>query len=179
MKIDTRSQLPQLLDYFSLPKIIAEVGTAEGIFSTEIFNWGIEKLYLIDIWESVPFIEGCASFPQEWHDKNYERVKELFGDKPNVTILKGFSYKMAEKIPDKSLGLAYIDANHEFYGAKADAEIFWNKLMDGGIMAFHDAYNPEYGVWKAVKYFAGEKGKEINMLKEDLDIANMGCWIRK
>lgn len=179
MKIETRSKLPQLLDHLKLPRIIAEVGVAEGIFSQEIFGWGVEKLYLIDIWEKVPFIPGCGSFEQEWHDKNYERVKDLFGDKKNVVMLKGFSYKVAEQIPDESLGLAYIDAGHDYYSVKADAYTFWDKLVPGGIMAFHDYANPEYSVWRAVWEIAADKNREINLLPENWDIVNIGCWIRK
>ena len=51
-------------------------------FSLEILNWGVSKLYLVDIWESKPFY-GDAASPQDWHDKNYreaqERVDEFLG----------------------------------------------------------------------------------------------------
>jgi len=179
MKIDTREDFPELLDHLGLPRIVCEVGTAEGIFSTEMYGWGLEKLYLIDIWENVPFIDGCASFEQEWHNKNYKQVKELFGDKPNVVLLKGFSYKMAEHIPDESLGLCYIDADHTYHGAKADARVFWKKLVEGGIMAFHDFENYNYGVNRAVQEFASENGLEINVLKEDGSPDNVGAYIIK
>lgn len=179
MKIDSRSQLPRLMDFYNLPRIIAEVGTAEGIFAKEILGWGVQKLYLIDIWERVPFIPGCGSFPQEWHDGNYQKVFELFGDKENVTILKGFSYKVAEQIPNESLGMAYIDAGHDEYSVMGDIETFWKKLMPGGVMAFHDFANPEYQVWKAVKQFVNDNSLKINTLYEDGDVVNIGAWIRK
>lgn len=179
MKIDSRAQLVELMRHFQLPLIAVECGTAEGIFSTELISMGIEKLYLVDLWENVPFIPGCASFEQGWHDKNYEDVKEKFKDNPNVILLKGFSYKMADQIENESIGLGYVDADHTYYGAKADANSFWAKLVPGGIMAFHDYANYEYGVNRAVQEFAGEKGVEIHELKEDGDIANIGCWIQK
>ena len=65
-----------------------------------MFDWGLDKLYLVDLWAKVPFIEGCASFDQEWHDKNFEQVKEMFEGKDNVVLLRGFSYQMASQIPD-------------------------------------------------------------------------------
>lgn len=177
MEINTRSDLPKLMESLGIPKIIAEVGTAEGIFSTEIFSWGVEKLYLIDIWEHVPFIDGCASFDQEWHDTNYNTVMGLFGDKPNVTILRGFSYKVAKEIPDGSLGLCYIDADHTYQGCKADIQVYWPKVMSGGIMAFHDFRNPHYGVNRAVQEFTQNNG--IFILEEDGKEDNIGCYIRK
>lgn len=179
MTIKTREDFPKLLDHFNLPRIICEVGVAEGIWATDIFKWGVEKLYLIDIWERVPFIPGCASFDQEWHDKNYEQVKTLFKDCPNVILLKGFSYKMAEHIPDESLGLCYIDAAHDYDGVKSDIESFWPKLCSGGIMGFHDYANYSYGVNRAVQEFASRMGKEIHVLEEDGQDVNIGCWIQK
>ena len=177
MEIKTRSDFAKLLDSFGLPRIICEVGTAEGIFSTEIFGWGVEKLYLIDIWEQVPFIDGCASFDQEWHDNNYKQVVDKFWDKPNVVILKGFSYKVAKEIPDESVSLVIIDADHTYQGTKADIKVFWPKLISGGIMYFHDFANPEYGVNRAVQEFTSNNG--INILEEDGNVANIGCYIRK
>lgn len=177
MEITTRSDFPKLLDHLGLPRIIAEIGTAEGIFSTEIFNWGVEKLYLIDIWEHVPFIDGCGSFSQEWHDKNYNEVVEKFGDKSNVVILKGFSYKVAKEIPDNSLSLGIIDADHTYQGCKADIQVYWPKITNGGILYFHDFKNVSYGVNRAVQEFTGNNG--IHVLEENGDIANMGAYIRK
>lgn len=179
MKIDSRYDFPSLLNHFSLPKRYCECGVADGKWSETMFSWGCEILYLIDIWERVPFIPGCGSFEQQWHDANYERVKMLFEKKENVTILKGFSYKMAEEIPDESLGMAYIDAGHDYYSVRADIESLWSKLVPGGILAFHDFGNPEYEVWRAVKWFAAANDFRINTLIEDGEIANIGCWIQK
>lgn len=177
MTITTREDFPILMRHLGLPMVVAEVGTAEGIFSQEMYDWDLNKLYLIDIWERVPFITGCASFSKEWHEGNYERVKGLFGDKPNVVMLKGFSYKMAEQIPDKSLGMAYIDADHTYEGVKADIEAFWPKLVDGGIMAFHDFGNMVYGVNRALQEFTRNKG--IYHLTEDGNYVNWGAYIIK
>lgn len=178
MQINSRVQIVELMKHFELPLIAAEVGVAEGRLSKQFLEWGIEKLYLIDIWENVPFIKGCGSFEQQWHDGNFAKVLEAIkGREEDVMILKGFSYKMAQHIPDKSLGLAYIDADHTQEGARADIDSFWPKLVPGGIMAFHDAANPSYGIRDAMHDFT--KGIGINMLEEDGEIANMGAWIRK
>lgn len=177
MEITTREDFPKLMKHLGLPMVVVECGTAEGIFSQEMYGWGLEKLYLIDIWERVPFISGCASFEQKWHDGNYERVKGLFGDKPNVVMLKGFTYKMANEIPDESCGLIYVDADHTYDGVKADIEVFYKKLVKGGIMAFHDFGNPSYGVNRAVQEFTRNEG--LYHLIEDGDINNLGAYIIK
>lgn len=176
--IQHRGELCKLLDGFLLPRKIAEVGVAEGRFAEEIYRWGVSELYLIDIWEKVPFIEGCGSFEQSWHNTNHEEVKERFKDKEEVVILKGFSHKMAELIPDNHLGLVYIDADHTYNGVKADIQVWMPKLVKGGVMAFHDYMNPSYGVQRAVTEFMGGEGG-INIIKEDDKIENMGAWIQK
>lgn len=176
-KIQHRGELVKLLDYFNLPYKVAEIGVAEGRFSLEIFNWGVSELYLVDLWETMPFIEGCGSFDQEWHDKNYKNVCKLFENEKNVSILKGFSHKMAELIPDGSLGLVYLDGDHSYNGTKADLKYWWPKLCDGGILACHD-YNETYGVKRAVIEFVGGEGK-VTEIPENGDPENVGCWVRK
>lgn len=178
MKINSRIHLVELMKYYNLPLKAAEIGVAEGRLSKELLNWGIELLYLIDIWEKVPFIKGCASYEQKWHDDNYKSVLEKISDNEGkVVILKGFSYKMAANIPDDSLGLVYVDGDHTYDGARADIDYYWGKLVDGGIMAFHDAVNPAYGIRAAINDFT--KGKGINILEEDGKIENMGAYIIK
>jgi hypothetical protein len=155
IRISFRRDLVKVLDYFNLPRTVAEVGVAEGRFSEEIYSWGVELLFLIDIWE-----------------------KDLFRDKENVKILKGFSYKMADLIPDESLGLVYIDGDHSYEGTKTDIKYFWPKLKQGGIMAFHDYANLDYGVNRAVIEFIG--GEEfVNVIDENGVKADIGAWIRK
>lgn len=177
MKIKSRTEIVELMKHFELPLVAAEIGTAEGRWSTELIALGIEVLYLVDVWDRIPFIEGCASFEQSWHDKNYLEVKNRFKDNENVVLLKGFSYKMAASIPDNSLGLAYIDCDHSFAGCRSDIDSYYPKLVQNGIMCFHDARNPSYGVERAIWDFT--KGIGINELVEDGEINNMGAWIQK
>lgn len=178
IEIKYRRDLGKLLDYFILPRKAAEVGVAEGRFSLEMHKWDLDELYLVDIWENVPFIEGCGSFEQSWHDNNYNNVKEQFKDDKNVLIMKGFSHKMAQLIPDNSLGIVYLDGDHTYAGVKADIQVWWSKLVEGGIMGFHDYKNPTYGVMRAVtEHMGGEQN--INILEEDGKIENIGAWVKK
>lgn len=178
MEINSRVQVVELMKHLKLPLVAAEVGVAEGRLSKELLDLGMEKLYLIDIWEKVPFIKGCASFDQSWHEGNYKSVLEKIAHrKDDVIILKGFSYKMAEQIPDDSLGMVYIDGDHTYEGARADIDSFWPKLVEGGLMFFHDAVNPTYGIRDAMHDFT--KGVGIKELIEDGNIANIGAYIIK
>lgn len=179
MIISERGQLNLLLDHFSLPRRVAEIGCAEGRFSKQMLDWGVEHLYLVDLWECMPFIEGCASFEDSWHESNYEKIVQEFYGKSNVTILKGFSHKMSKEIPDESLGLVYIDSDHRYDGVKSDIKFWWPKLAPGAIMAFHDFHdNGGYGVQRAVtEHMKGEQ--HTNLILEDGKTENRGAWIRK
>lgn len=178
MKINSRVLLVELMKHLNLPLVAVEVGVAEGRLSKELLNWGIELLYLVDIWEKVPFIVGMGSQEQSIHDENYKGMLErIKGQEDKAIILKGFSYKMAKAIPDNSVGLVYIDGDHTYQGARADIDSYWPKLVQGGIMAFHDAANPSYGIRDALHDFT--KGVGINMLEEDGNIANIGAYIIK
>jgi hypothetical protein len=151
---------------------------AEGRFSVELMDNGIEALYLVDAWEQIPFITGCASFEDEWHDDNYKKVVDLFAGDKRVCILKGFSHKMAKAVPDKSLGLVYIDSAHDYQSVKADIKIWKDKLVDGGIMAFHDFHDEGgYGVKRAVVEFTTDETL-INIIQEDGKLENIGAWIK-
>lgn len=179
MQIKYRGELIELVNEFNLPKFIVEVGVAEGRFAEEIYKWDIDELWLVDLWETMPFIDGCASFDQQWHDANYKRVKELFEGKKDVFIMKGFSHKIAESIPDESMGLIYIDSDHSYGGCKSDVKSWWPKLVPGGIMAFHDYGDwQNYGVNRAViEHVKGEVN--VNVIPEDGQLSNIGAWIRK
>lgn len=180
MEIKSKIEIVELMKHLGLPLVAAEVGVAEGRWSLDLFKYGIEKLYLIDVWETVPFIEGCASWSQEWHDNNYkEMLKRIEPYKDKAVILKGFSYKMVNEIPDESLGLCYVDCDHTYLGTKADADLYWPKLVNGGIMMFHDYANPEYQVWKAVREFAAKFNLTINVLKENGDVVNYVAYVVK
>lgn len=178
IQIKRRGELIKVVEHFGLPKVAVEVGVAEGRFSRELLDSGFEVLYLVDIWESMPFIEGCASFDDEWHEANYRKVMYEFEFDKRVGIFKGFSHKMAQYLRDGSVGLVYIDGDHSYQGCKSDIKTWWPKLCDGGIMAFHDFANPDYGVSRAVIEHT-QNEKLVNIIQEDGDIANIGAWIRK
>ena len=138
MEIQHRSQLVDLMRFHNLPLIGAELGVAEGLFSRDLLVAGLDKLYSVDTWGTLDQ-KGDGGSPQEWHDKNYENVIELM--KPFVgksILLRGVTYLIRREVPDESLGLVYIDADHSYIGVQRDIHTWYPKLVKGGIMAFHD-----------------------------------------
>lgn len=159
-----RADLHKIID-LSLPA--AEVGVAEGLFSSDMLSWGLPKLYMVDNWGRIPGAFGDGDSPDEWHESNLANAKKLteqYGDK--AVILRGLSVEMAKQVPDNSLGLVYLDACHTYECVLADLTAWLPKLVRGGIMAGHDFLAPEYGVQGAVKVFT--KGKyNVHLIPEN------------
>ncbi|MGL6269703.1 MAG: class I SAM-dependent methyltransferase [Chitinophagaceae bacterium] len=157
-----------------------ELGCAEGFLAYEFMKAGLEKLYMVDNWNEIKGQKGDGGFPQIWHEKNYfkanERMKH-YGN--NVIFLKGLTDKMAKHIPDNSVGLVYVDADHSYDGVLKDINSYWPKLVSGGIMAFHDFIAPQYGVKQAVYHFMEiSQISEITVIPENKE-EDSGAYIIK
>jgi len=168
MKIKHRVQLVDLLEELNLGHLnTAEVGVAEGYFSFEIMQKTKTNHYLVDNWATIDNVTGDGNSEQSWHDKNYEDAKkrnDKFGDR--AIFLKGLSIDMAKEVPDNSLGLVYLDGAHYYSGVKSDLNVWFPKLVEGGIMAGHDYLNPAYGVKEAVHEFCAGK-YDVNTIEEN------------
>lgn len=178
MEIQHRSQLVDLMKHFELPMTAAELGVAEGLFSRDLLGAGLSRLYSVDAWMTLNQ-KGDGGSEQEWHDNNYENVLELmrpFGKKS--VLFRGISYEVGVELPDESLGLVYVDCDHSYEGVSKDIRAWWPKLVQGGIMAFHDYEATQYGVKDAVKDFCKENNIEIHLIPEN-KIEDAGAWIRK
>lgn len=160
--------------------ITLECGSAEGLYTEYILkNWNPLLHIIVDLWEHIPSVTGDGNSPQEWHTKNYKEVLERvkpFRDK--VEIHRGLSWQMAQHIPDNSLDLCYIDACHEYEAVSKDIRAYYPKVKTGGIMAFHDTENPDYGAGRAVRDFIKDKGITLHIISEN-HWADAGCWFRK
>lgn len=175
MQLKYRRDLYKIID-LSLPG--AELGVASGEFSRDILEWGIAKLYLVDAWQSLNQ-KGDGGFSQAWHEDNFSKTKELmkkFGDR--AVILRGLTYQMASHVEYNSLGFVNIDADHSYEGVTRDINAWWATIKRGGVMAFHDFQNPDYGVTEAVRDFFAPKGIQINILPED-KAADTGAYVIK
>lgn len=148
----------------------AEIGVAEGNFSRDILNWPVkfDRLYLVDRWQCTPQQKGDASMPQAWHDKNLAQVHEkMAGNEHRVVFLRGSSVDMALKVPNRTLALVYIDADHSYEGVKKDINAWLPKLVIGGYIAFHDYEAPQYGVKRAVQEFCKNRSLTVHPIPED------------
>lgn len=175
MRIDTAEDLERLLPERAHA---AELGVAEGRFSETILSWpAIARLYMVDRWQHIPRLEGGpggdSHYPQAWHDENHARALEVTRsdrDRGRARILRGDTVEMAQHVPDASLHLVYVDADHTAAGVARDIAAWMPKLAAGGIMAFDDYDNrTDYGV-----------GEVVDNLGCEIHVATNGrcAWIR-
>lgn len=162
----------------------AEIGVAEGLFSGDMLEWpcNFPIVYMVDRWKHVS-IKGDSAQPQSWHDANwlaaYNRTRK-YGAR--AVILRGESVEMAKEVPDKSLSLVYIDADHSYAGVISDVRAWRSKLLSGGVMAFHDYENSAYGVKMAVQDSLSfmrltNEIADFGLLPEN-SINDAGAWFR-
>jgi len=148
---------------------VAEIGVAEGNYSEDLLKMPMPwpRVYLVDRWQHAK-IKGDSNMPQSWHDMNLAQVQTRTAPfSSRVRILKGESREAAHAVPDASLSLVYVDADHSYNGVKSDCEVWFPKVKKGGFMAFHDYQNPAYGVKKAVQEFAAANNLTVIDIPED------------
>jgi predicted O-methyltransferase YrrM len=52
-------------------------------------------------------------------------------------VMIGPSAEVIPQLPD-GIGVAYVDGDHRYPAVKADGDLLWEKLAEGGILAFDD-----------------------------------------
>jgi hypothetical protein len=98
-----------------------------------------KKYYAIDPWlQQENYLEGANVNNNEQQKRYEETVKRLskFGGKAEV--MRMFSSKAADIIPDDSLDFIYIDARHDYKAVFEDLTLWYPKVRVGGIIAGHD-----------------------------------------
>jgi GR25 family glycosyltransferase involved in LPS biosynthesis len=176
-EIQHRYELPFLLKKLGITGPAIELGVAQGFFSGDLLDRGVEFLYSVDAWQHIPNIRGDGNFPQEWHDNNYAMTVDRLSKHKNSSILRMMTVEASREFPDNFFSLVYHDADHSYEGVKKDIAAYWPKLKPGGIMGFHDAFMPQYGVQKAIEEFCGTS-IDINYILEN-KLEDAGMFIRK
>lgn len=140
--------------------VIAEIGVAHGEFSDFLIrNLSPSHFYALDLFqmEQVPVHWGI---PQEVLFKgktHYNFYRDRFADlRDRMTIIRGRSVDTISELPDRSLDMIYIDANHAYEHVIREGTLSAQKIKRDGILIFNDyiTYDPfiklEYGVVRAV-----------------------------
>jgi predicted O-methyltransferase YrrM len=108
--------------------VIVEIGSWKGKSTIWIAggskNGNKVKVYAID-----PFVD----FYEEEFKKNIRDAKL-----DDIVIPLTKTSEEAAKNFDEPVEFIFIDGNHEYEFVKLDFDLWFPKVVDGGIMAFHD-----------------------------------------
>lgn len=154
---------------------VAEIGVFAGDLSRRLLARRKDlTLTMVDSWAGTPddnYVQSGdfhASLHKEEQDQFYaltQRVTAFAGDR--AKIIRADSKSAAAAIPDNSLDLVFIDADHSYEGCKSDIAAYWSKVKPGGFISGHDYANDDFRfgpmVKKAVDEFAADNGLEIEL----------------
>lgn len=119
----------------------AELGVWKGRSLCAISDLIQEKhltVYAVDTFQ------GSTGEVLHWEAKQkdiqamFRESMETFGLTPSVTIMAMSTDEAAKQIPDASLDLVFIDADHRYANVKQDLLTWMPKLKETGRMAGHD-----------------------------------------
>ena len=158
-----------------------EIGVFEGLNSLNILKaFDIKKLYLVDSYNYHNPIAGI-----KLSEKAANRVKETaegrlkpFSDK--VVWLNKLSEEAISDISEE-LDFIYVDGSHKYEAVKKDIELYYPKLKEGGIIAFHDFDQPDdnNGVIQAVTEYFTSLNIKVHSGKCDDDSRSDEGWVIK
>jgi predicted O-methyltransferase YrrM len=123
------------------PESMLELGVWRGDFAAHMLSKcpSIKRYYLLDPWRPLP----------EWN-KPFNASTAVFDDAYNatlektrfaadrVTILRGTTVEVIDRIADGSLDFAYVDGDHTLRGIAIDLINTYPKLRAGGWLAGDD-----------------------------------------
>jgi hypothetical protein len=152
---------------------VAEIGVYAGTFSRMLITAGYD-LIMVDSWLPGDMQPAAYKETRDYHTtlsassvSSTERMAKAMASRfKNVKIIHADSVAAAEQVADKSLDLAFIDADHSYEGCKRDIEAWAPKVRAGGYIGGHDYGNPDEvhdfsGVDRAVNEFAEKSGRRL------------------
>ena len=177
---------------------VAEIGVYDGITTKtyiDIIANNNGKIYAVDWFCGNENVDGIHAYNPNLADIVYDKfLTNIAPYKHIVDIKKGKSHEMIGLIPDRSLDLCFIDADHRYSSVYKDIELCLPKMKPNSIICGHDceninlantpesllyreqdtANNAHYGVIQAVfDHF----GKDIVSLF-DPDGQNVPLWVK-
>ena len=151
--------------------------------------WEMEFLYMVARRAKVGIVEigrynggstfllACAAPGVPIHSidiapQNDDLLKELFATHEvgrNVTLIVGDS----QHTHYDSVGpidVLFIDGDHSYDGCMADIRNWYDTVIPGGMIVFHDSYiaSPAYGVQDAILDLLAEKQEELQVIVSPL-----------
>lgn len=115
------------------PKLIVEVGSGNG--DNTVLLASMMNLY-----------------PVELHAISDKKVEGLDA---RIKWTVGLSYKELAKYPDNSIGMCIIDTDHNYWTLAKELEAVKDKMIEGGLIVFHDVDEFYHNTGMAMSYWDG------------------------
>ena len=126
------SRLLRELTEESIPGDILEVGIGDGWTHRELHRHrGHRTVYGVDNFTGV---DMCSMA---------ELITDIYGWQSEPHIFVMYSRDVPRHLVDVRLALLFIDADHDYEAEFADLKSFVPILVQGGVLAVHDADRPE------------------------------------
>lgn len=144
-----------------------------GAYTGDASIWLMENI-LTDTTSTLTDVDTWEGSDEEAHHEiDFTKVFEFYRDRtskynPQLRWFKGRTIDFLRNDEDK-YDFIYIDADHTAVGVLLDAELSWDLLKPGGLMAFDDyqwnagkgeAFNPKPGI----DTFLLRHGKELQVI---------------
>jgi len=121
---------------------VAEIGAYDGSTTADyidIIKKNNGNLYIIDWFLGNVNTGGTHGYDPDKHEPVLNLFKNnISGYLDITTIFDGPSHDMIKKIPDGSIDICFIDADHRYSFVYEDIKLMIPKMKSGGIMVGHD-----------------------------------------
>lgn len=122
--------------------IVAEIGTYDGSTTKayiDIIKQNNGHLYAIDWFHGNEQVEGPHAYNETNADSVYNNfINNIYPYLDIITIKRGKSEDMISEIPDNSLDICFIDADHRYSNVYKDIKLCLPKMKSGGLLCGHD-----------------------------------------
>lgn len=158
----------EMLALFPKNGTIAEIGVFRGVYAERIIErCQPERLYLVDLWnETIDWlIDG--KLQNVGGEEAYQLVKSKFAQRPEVTLVRRHSAAFLASLPDASLDVIYLDADHSYQSVRDELSLAWHRVRPGGWIAGHDYCDLFPGVVQGVKEFLWRHKLKLDVLTDE------------
>jgi hypothetical protein len=182
----TRESLGRFLVAHGLVGVGVEVGVFLGNYSECILRTWPGELVLVDAWRHLPEFHDPWNFDDEKFEQILASVRERvrpFGAR--ARIVRALSDEASRLFSDGQFDFVYLDGDHSYRSCRADLELWWPKVKQGGLFCGHDYLHgvfqgkdivelaeptPQslqaFGVKAAVDEFAAKLGCQVNTTED-------------
>jgi hypothetical protein len=173
--IASRNDFGIFLNHHKLLNVAVEIGTHLGEWAEQFLKtWHGKRLICVDPWADV---EGYHDIivgrdRQADYERCLERLLPYVG---RVELHRLLSQQAAPRFHDETLDFVHIDGNHHPRFVAEDVEIWWPKVVPGGILAGHDLDEFEWGegITAVVDNFTNRMGLTAYHTRQD----NIASWL--